>query len=109
MTDRQPLQQTEAEFQKAVIEYAQMRGWRVAHFRPARTEKGWRTAVTGDGVGFPDLVLVRRRVIFAELKSDTGCVSVAQADWINALHDAGQEAYVWRPKDWDQIERTLTP
>jgi hypothetical protein len=45
-------------------------GWRAAHFRPARTAKGWRTPVAADGAGFPDLVLVRRtRIVAAELKS----------------------------------------
>jgi hypothetical protein len=30
-----------------VIELAKLRGWRTAHFRPARTAHGWRTAVLG--------------------------------------------------------------
>ncbi len=99
---------TEEQFQEAVIKYAQLMGWRVAHFRPARTAKGWRTAVGADGVGYPDLTMVRYpRVIFAELKTDKGRISKAQAAWLDDLGGAGQEVYVWRPRDWAMIERML--
>lgn len=109
-TSRAPVRppaETEAEFQKAVIDFARMHRWRAVHFRPARTADGWRTPVTADGEGFLDLILVRGRVIFAELKSDSGTVSDAQAEWIAALHDAGQEAYVFRPSDWDVLTKIL--
>lgn len=62
---------TEAMFQIEIIELARILGWRVAHFRPAQTRHGWRTPVAADGKGFPDLVLVRERVIYAELKVGT--------------------------------------
>lgn len=104
---RQP--ESEDGFQAAVIELAQRRGWMVAHFRPALSKTGWRTAVAADAAGFPDLVLVRRRVIFAELKSESGTTSNDQEKWIAALKAAGQEVYVWRPRDWDAIERALGP
>lgn len=98
---------TEADFQSTVLDLARVTGWMVAHFRPARTDKGWRTPVAADGKGFPDLVLVRDRVIFAELKSDRGRMSADQHAWIGALTEAGAEAYVWRPDDFDQIAATL--
>lgn len=44
---------TEAQFTDAVLEYAKVCGWRSIHLRPAKTEKGYRTAVQGDGKGFP--------------------------------------------------------
>jgi hypothetical protein len=47
---------TEAAFLRQVLDLAKLRGWRTAHFRPAQTSRGWRTAVQGDGAGFPDLV-----------------------------------------------------
>lgn len=47
---------SEAELQSAVIELARTLGYRVAHFRAARTAQGWRTPVEADGAGFPDLV-----------------------------------------------------
>jgi hypothetical protein len=62
----------EAELLDNVIELAHLFGWRVAHFRPAMTKHGWRTPVSADGKGFVDLVLVRDRTIFVELKSTKG-------------------------------------
>lgn len=101
------MSEKESDFQRAVIELAQLLGWRVAHFRPARTEQGWRTAVAADGAGFPDLVLVRFTVVYAELKAEKGRVSEAQAAWHDALRAAGQECHVWRPSDWDAIVERL--
>ena len=80
---------SEQELLEAVIELAHLYRWRVAHFRPARTEHGWRTPVAADGAGFPDLVLVRDRVLFVELKSARGRLSVEQQDWLSALGHAG--------------------
>lgn len=59
--------------------------------------------------GFPDEVLVRgARLIFAELKSERGKVSAAQAEWLDALGQVpGVEAYVWRPSDMDAIAEVL--
>lgn len=92
---------TEAQLQAAVIEMARTLGWLTAHFRPALTERGWRTPVSGDGKGFPDLILVRgERLIAAELKSDVGAVSVEQDVWLGAFRCAGALTAVWRPRDW---------
>ena len=110
---------TEAQFQRSVIELAQLNGWRVFHARKAQNAKGaWRTPVAADGAGFPDLVLVRDRVIFAELKTDKGRVSPAQREWLDAITDAttGEippcdrevvRATVWRPRDWPAILAAL--
>lgn len=58
--------------------------------------------------GFPDLVIVGPGgVIFAELKSSTGKVSLAQQEWIDKLNSAGGTAYVWRPEDWPKVERIV--
>jgi hypothetical protein len=76
---------TEDELQSAIIKAARLRGWMVAHFRPAKTEKGWRTPVQGDA-GFPDLVLARNgRVYFLELKRLGKTATPAQAAWIEAI------------------------
>ena len=94
----------ESEFQRIVIDMAHLFGWQVAHFRPAQTAKGWRTAVAADGKGFPDLVIAReRQVIFAELKTKTGRLSEAQCRWLDVLPNA----VVWRPADLDEIEQSL--
>jgi hypothetical protein len=105
---------TERELQKGVIDCARLFGWRVAHFRPAQTARGWRTPVEADGAGFPDLVLVRHdRLIFAELKGDGGRLAAAQSEWLQALDVVGGtvEVYVWHPADWTDgtIEQTLAP
>lgn len=110
------LSATEAEFQNLVVEYAQIRGWLVMHTRPARTEKGWRTAIQGVP-GFPDLVLVRAgRMVVAELKSEKGQLSPAQRLWREAFIGPEGEPgsgpgsyvyYLWRPSDWETIKEVL--
>lgn len=75
---RQPAM-TETELLGGVLAMAEVCGWRSFHVRPARTQSGWRTAVQGDGRGFPDLVLLRPgRQVVAELKSKTGKVTDEQ-------------------------------
>ena len=99
---------SEAEFTRMVLALARLRGWRSAHFRPARTSTGWRTAVSGDGVGFPDLLLVKGTVlIVAELKVGRNKLTPEQAVWIAAFEAAGVPAYCWRPCDWADIEAVL--
>jgi hypothetical protein len=97
-------------FQSVVVEVARLAGWRVAHFRPARTTQGWRTPVTADGAGWPDLVLVRPpRLIFAELKSERGTVSARQTEWLDVLRLLPKaEVYLWHPSDWDELVEVLT-
>ncbi len=104
----------EEAFQSQVIDLARALGWRVAHFRPTRIQRKdgsvrYATPVQADGTGFPDLVLCNgRRVVFAELKSARGKVSPEQGAWLLGLGDAGQEAFLWRPADWDAIEAVLS-
>ena len=102
-----PIKLTEEAFQSLVIDMAHAAGWKVAHFRPARTSKGWRTAVSGDGKGLPDLILVRERVVWAELKAVTKKMTNEQIDWAVWLLDANQEWYCWDPKDMDEIKKVL--
>lgn len=91
---------TEKVFQKQVEQLAKTLGWTYYH-----TFNSYRSVS-----GFPDLVMVntaQRRVVFAELKSDTGKLSDKQREWIDNLTAAGAEAYVWYPGDWDEIVRIL--
>jgi len=99
----------EREFQQQVIDLAHIFHWRVAHFRPAQTKKGWRTAVSADGMGFPDLVLAREgRLIFIEVKSEKGKFSLEQSEWLEVLKATGKcEVYVWKPSQWDEIMAIL--
>jgi hypothetical protein len=95
---------SEDDLQERIIEAAEANGWRVVHHRPAKTAKGWRTAVQGHA-GFPDLVLARDGVVIvAELKSRTGRPSADQKRWLAAL---GVHARLWRPADWPAIEKEL--
>jgi hypothetical protein len=100
---------SEAAFQRNVVQLARARGWIVAHFRASLNQRGqWQTAVSGDGAGYPDLTLVRERVVFAELKAEDGRVRPEQTVWLTTLAATGAETYVWRPRDWDAIDRVLT-
>lgn len=100
---------SEAAFTSQMIALARWHKWRVAHFRPALTQRGrWVTPVAGDGAGFPDLVLSRReRLIFAELKTGRGKTTPAQDIWLESLRGAPVEVYLWRPGDIEEIERIL--
>lgn len=110
---------SEAEFQRQVMALAKLHGWRRAHFHKARLSSGeWLTPVDGDGKGFPDILLVKRsrvksgvrspgRMLFVELKTETGRLTQDQQDWHDDLNAAGATAVVWRPRDWDLIVREL--
>lgn len=100
----------EQDFQRAVLDLAKLGGWKCAHFRPALTKHGWRTPVSADGKGFPDLVLTHPRrglVLFRELKTDSGPLQPEQIAWLGALRGAGADADTWRPRDLTQITEQL--
>ncbi len=96
---------SEDEFTEQVIAIAHWYKWRCAHFRPARTNKGWRTAMQGD-VGYPDLSLARgSRIILAELKAEDGKYRDGQREWADAI---GPVVYrLWRPSDLHEIKEEL--
>lgn len=105
----------EALFQQQVVDLATRFGWRVAHVGDSRkvVRRGDRYIAVPDPdcAGLPDLILVhplRRRTIFAELKSKTGRLAAKQKEWLAVLTEAGQETAVWRPGDLDVIVETLS-
>ena len=58
--------------------------------------------------GFPDLVLRKPpRLIFAELKREKAKLTPSQKDWQADLKACGQEVYVWRPSQVDEIAAIL--
>ncbi len=77
---------------------------------------GWRLVYhthrsKGSRAGFPDRVLVKDRVIFAESKREKKAAkppTVEQVEWLDGLTKAGQECYLWRPSDLDEIARVLS-
>jgi len=102
------LKETENDFNTWLLDAFHLFGWHTAHFRVAKSEKGWRTPVSGDGKGFPDWFVVRgKRVLMIEAKSDKGKLSPEQKQWFEWLKDTPIERYVWRPKDRKIIEEIL--
>lgn len=101
--------QSEADFQRAVVEAAHLHGWRTCHTRKATVRKG-QIATPTSVPGWPDLVLwhtEHRAVLFVELKTDKGVLSDAQVNVLDSLSRAGAYIAVWRPKDWDGITALL--
>lgn len=103
---------TEKEFQKQVLAYAALRGWKTAHFgntvKIVRRGADYRTIADRGAAGFPDLVILRPpRLLFAELKAEKGRLTKEQADWLAGLGESGQEVHCWRPSDWETIEQVL--
>ena len=90
---------TEKAFMSAVLDLARLTRWRCYHTHDSRRSEA----------GFPDLVMTRDgRIILAELKTESGPVTEAQREWLTALAACpGLEVKVWRPSDWDAIERTM--
>jgi hypothetical protein len=105
--------ETEAQFQKRVIEYAHSKSWRVAHFRHAmtgRTTNGkpkFVTPVAADGKGFLDLLLVRERLVTIELKVKPNKLTAEQREWMRAYERAGVECHAFYPEDWDTLVEVL--
>ena len=103
MSDRE----TERDFATFFEDWLNLKGYRFAHFRPARTAKGWRTAVAGYA-GFPDYCIVTLdNVAFVELKSEDGRLSNEQREWHKALVNAGAWIYVFRPSQRELVMETF--
>jgi len=96
---------------------ATMLGFVHVHFRPARTNHGWRTPGSGEmAEGWPDLTLLHLatgRLMFVELKGDgsdgkkRGKTTAAQDMVLGWLRLTGHEVYVWWPKDIESIDNVL--
>jgi len=89
--------ESEKDFQSWVIEQAESNGWDWYHTFNSKRSKS----------GYPDLMMWRERVLFAEVKSEDGVVSATQANVIDDLRAAGAEVYVWRPSDMLEVVRVL--
>jgi len=98
----------ESAFQAMVMELASLLQWASAHFHDSRREVRPGVFVGDrDAQGFPDLVLARDRVVFAELKRQGERPRAEQTDWLNALARAGEETYLWTLDDLDEISAVL--
>lgn len=91
----------ERDLVSGILDVARILGYRSAHFRPAMTKHGWKTAVQGDGKGWPDIVLVGHgRILFRECKVGRGTLSAEQAEWIRELEASGADVGVWTDEMW---------
>jgi len=94
--------ESEESFQRRVLEFARLMGWSLRY----HTFDSRKSAP-----GFPDLVLVRApRVVFAECKTDYAPKELvgAQRLWMHELlRCPGIEYYIFRPRNWQEIERIL--
>ena len=88
---------TEKQFQSHIVHFAKTRGWLVYHTHDSRRSEP----------GFPDLVLVRGRVLFRELKTDKGKISPAQKEWAASLEQAESDYKLWRPSMMTDIYKEL--
>lgn len=88
---------SEREFTQIVVDLARREGWWRYHtYRSERSQPG-----------FPDEVLVRERIVFAELKTEKGRLAPAQEECVDRLRAAGAEVHVWRPSDLVEIAAVL--
>lgn len=93
----------ETELQNLVLNLAGQLGWLPYHTYDSRHSHK----------GFPDLVLANARqgrLLFAELKKQSGSQSAEQIVWERTLRAIGLgEVYLWRPSDWidDTIHNLL--
>lgn len=98
---------SEDEFKNELIKALKLYRWRVHHCRPARAPSGkWSTPIQGHS-GFPDIVAVRDRVLWVELKKIGEYLKPEQKLWRDAIVGTGAEYYLWRPSDWDEIGRVI--
>jgi hypothetical protein len=93
-----PEQLSEAQWQRQLVELAELLGWRWYHTHDSRRSPA----------GFPDLVMFRERVIFVECKAERGRISAAQEDVIGRLSLANAEVHVWRPSQLEIARDVLT-
>lgn len=85
---------TENELLELVRDAARVYGFRYFHVHDSRRSPS----------GWPDVVLVRgKRLLFVELKKETGRLSPAQMEWQDLLLAAGQDHRVIRPSNVDAL------
>lgn len=94
-----PDHKSEKDFMAGVLARAKRLGWRTYHTHDSRKS----------AAGYPDLTLVHlaHGLIFAELKVPPNKPTAAQSAWLDELRATGARAFLWYPKDWEQIEQAL--
>lgn len=88
---------SEKEFQRSVCDLMKRNGWKYHH----------QTISRKSAAGWFDLVACRERIIFVELKTETGALEAEQANWRDRIIAAGGEWHCFRPSDWPKIVEVL--
>ena len=99
-TERQKIKVTEADLREQIRDLCKLFGWRFLFT--------WTSIHSPKGM--LDLFLInaeQKRVIFAELKSEKGKMTPEQQQVFDELKACGQEVYVWKPHDIENIARLL--
>ena len=95
-------------WQEKVVQIAATCGWDSHHVKAGKYGSTYKT----DGlVGMPDLILIGQRgqgIIFAELKAQSGRLSLQQEARISQLLFNGCEVHVWRPNDESKVVDRLS-
>ncbi len=99
--------------------------WTYCHYRPARTARTyvnkqgmektlWVTPVQGNP-GPPDIFAVKdfgshsdARLVWMECKGEKEQPPPAQVIWLDLLLAAGEEVYLARPSDWEELVELFT-
>lgn len=84
----------------AAVELARTKGYMAAHFRQAPSRSGFITPYSYDSKGFPDLILVGRKMLAVEVKGDGDKLRAEQIIWLDAFEKAGVQTLVLTSKAW---------
>ncbi len=113
--------ESEDDFASWFEDFLHAKGYKYAHFRPARVMRNgkeiYETPVSGDAAGLEDYFVWHEEYkpkfdyghcfFWAELKSEKGKLSEKQAAIIESHQKAGLRVFVFRPSDRFLIERLL--
>ena len=88
----------ESDWQQQVLDTAHENGWIAFHTQ---------ASIRSTGPGFPDLILIRERILYVELKAEIGQLAEHQEEWKIAIQNADGEYHLWRPSDWDSVQQIL--
>ena len=93
----------EQQFQHMVIQLAEQNGWLVYHVANVRGQLRAKSSV-----GFPDLILLKHKVVAWECKRKGRKASEPQQVWIDAFNAVKVESRVITEDDWDYIVNVLS-
>ena len=90
---------TEKQWQQTVIDLARRLGYEFIYHT-------WNSRHSP--AGFPDLVILKDRMIVAELKREDGHLTPEQYFWLLAFIEVTPHVFLWKPSDFDSVVEILT-